>query len=271
MADHSHHHGHSHGHSHGHGHGHHGHSHAPASGHDRAFAIGIALNLGFVVTEAAFGFIADSVALLAGCGAQSVRCAGAGGRVGRSRAGAAGSDRSASLYGLKGTTILAALTNALLLLAALGAIVLACGAAHGGAGAGRGRHRRHRRRDRHRGERRRPLCCSCVVARTISTSVAPSSRYGGRRCGVGGGGHCRARHPVDGRAVDRSDRQHRHRRADLLADLGPAARDRSRCRSARCRGRSITTRCACRCVRLPGVAAGPSRPYLADEQRPRRC
>src|SRR3546814_2637247 len=45
----------------------HGHSHTPAS-FDRAFAIGIALNLGFVAIEAGYGFVADSVALLADAG-----------------------------------------------------------------------------------------------------------------------------------------------------------------------------------------------------------
>src|SRR3546814_3154027 len=44
-----------------------GHSHTPAS-FDRAFAIGIALNLGFVAIEAGYGFVADSVALLADAG-----------------------------------------------------------------------------------------------------------------------------------------------------------------------------------------------------------
>src|SRR3546814_4000196 len=45
----------------------HGHSHTPAS-FDRAFAIGIALNLGFFVIEAGYGFVRDSVALLADAG-----------------------------------------------------------------------------------------------------------------------------------------------------------------------------------------------------------
>src|SRR3546814_1894150 len=45
----------------------HGHSYTPAS-FDRAFAIGIALNLGFVAIEAGYGFVADSVALLADAG-----------------------------------------------------------------------------------------------------------------------------------------------------------------------------------------------------------
>jgi hypothetical protein len=51
-------------------HGHHhgiGHSHAPAS-FGKAFAIGTALNLGFVVVEAIYGVISDSVALLADAG-----------------------------------------------------------------------------------------------------------------------------------------------------------------------------------------------------------
>ena len=52
--DHDHDHGHStHGHNHGHSHGG-GHSHAPAN-FDRAFAIGVALNGGFVVAQVVFG------------------------------------------------------------------------------------------------------------------------------------------------------------------------------------------------------------------------
>ncbi|HEY2133381.1 MAG TPA: cation diffusion facilitator family transporter [Acetobacteraceae bacterium] len=51
------------GHDHGHNHGR-GHSHAPAT-FDRAFAIGVALNGGFVVAQVAFGLIAHSMALLA--------------------------------------------------------------------------------------------------------------------------------------------------------------------------------------------------------------
>ena len=40
------------------------HGHAPAA-YDRAFAIGIALNLGFVAVEAFYGWRAGSLALLA--------------------------------------------------------------------------------------------------------------------------------------------------------------------------------------------------------------
>ncbi|MFZ5793055.1 MAG: cation diffusion facilitator family transporter [Sphingomonas sp.] len=122
MAGHSHSHGHGdhHGHSHGHGHGH---SHAPVAGHDRAFAIGIGLNLAFVVGEAAFGLIAGSVALLADAGHNLSDVLG----LCAAWAAIALGRRAASkrfTYGLKGSTILAALLNALLLLVALGAILL---------------------------------------------------------------------------------------------------------------------------------------------------
>jgi cobalt-zinc-cadmium efflux system protein len=58
MPAHEHHHGHDHQH---HDHGHH---HAPAR-MDAAFAIGAAVNLAFVIAEAAFGLMANSVALVA--------------------------------------------------------------------------------------------------------------------------------------------------------------------------------------------------------------
>jgi len=46
-------------------HHHHGHSHGGGHSFDRAFAIGTALNLGFVVAEVGFGLAANSIALLA--------------------------------------------------------------------------------------------------------------------------------------------------------------------------------------------------------------
>ncbi len=55
-----------HGHAHGHSHGH-GHHHAPAD-FGRAFAIGIALNLGFVIAEVIYGFLANSLSLIADAG-----------------------------------------------------------------------------------------------------------------------------------------------------------------------------------------------------------
>lgn len=53
-----------HGHDHGHGHAH-GHHHAPPADFNRAFAVGTALNLGFVGIEAFYGWKVDSLALLA--------------------------------------------------------------------------------------------------------------------------------------------------------------------------------------------------------------
>jgi cobalt-zinc-cadmium efflux system protein len=127
LAGHHHHahdhggHDHAHGHSHGHGHGH-GHSHAPAA-FDRAFLIGISLNIVFVVVEAGFGFVADSVALLADAGHNLSDVLGLAVAWG----GATLARRAPSkrfTYGYKGSTILAALFNAIFLLVALGAIVL---------------------------------------------------------------------------------------------------------------------------------------------------
>ncbi|HSI18705.1 MAG TPA: cation diffusion facilitator family transporter [Sphingomonas sp.] len=127
MAGHAHHHGHDHGHhGHGHAHGHgHGHGHGPDIGGnlERAFAIGITLNLIFVAAEAGFGFYADSVALLADAGHNLSDVLGLGAAWAAVRLAKAAPSKRFT-YGLKGSTILAALTNALLLLVALGAIVL---------------------------------------------------------------------------------------------------------------------------------------------------
>jgi len=105
------------------GHSHsHSHSHATAS-FGKAFAIGIALNLGFVVVEAVFGFRANSVALLSDAGHNlsdvlGLFVAWGGGAL----ALKASSDRFT--YGLKKASILAALANALFLMVAVGAIGL---------------------------------------------------------------------------------------------------------------------------------------------------
>lgn len=118
-------HGHHH-HGHAHDHAHHGHAHshaAPPDRWDRAFATGIALNLAYVVAEGVAGLAIGSVALLADAGhnlSDVLGLAVAWG--GATLARAAPSKRFT--YGLKGSTILAALANALLLLVALGAIVL---------------------------------------------------------------------------------------------------------------------------------------------------
>jgi cobalt-zinc-cadmium efflux system protein len=120
--DHHHHHPHdAHDHSHGHhGHGHHGHSHAPAS-FGRAFAIGTILNLAFVIVEAAYGIVSDSMALLADAGHNlsdvlSLIVAWIAMSL---------SQRQPTVrftYGLRSSSILAALFNALFLLLVIGGI-----------------------------------------------------------------------------------------------------------------------------------------------------
>ena len=130
MAD-GHHHDHGHGHvhrghvHHGHGHGHHhshaGHSHAPTD-FGRAFAIGIALNLAFVIVEGAYGFWANSMALLADAGHNLSDVLGLIiAWIGFALAKRAPSRRFS--YGLRGATILAALANAIILLIAVAFIV----------------------------------------------------------------------------------------------------------------------------------------------------
>jgi cobalt-zinc-cadmium efflux system protein len=120
--DHDHDHGHAHGHSHGHGHAHgaHGHSHAPKD-FGRAFAIGTALNLGFVLVEAGAGLATQSLALLADAGHNLSDVLGLvlawGAVVLAKRAPTA-----RRTYGLRKGTILASLANAALLLVAVGAI-----------------------------------------------------------------------------------------------------------------------------------------------------
>lgn len=110
------------GHDHaGHDHSSHaGHSHAPAS-FGRAFAIGSALNLAFVGVEALFGLRAHSMALLADAGHNLSDVLGLllawGGAVLAKRGPTA-----KRTYGLRSSTILAAVANAMLLLVAIGAI-----------------------------------------------------------------------------------------------------------------------------------------------------
>jgi cobalt-zinc-cadmium efflux system protein len=111
---------HHHDHDHDHGHGRHGHSHAPAS-FDRAFAVGVVLNTAFVVVEAGFGLLSHSLALLADAGHNLSDVAGlllAWGAVWLARR----QPTATKTYGYGRTTILAALANAVLLSAAVGAI-----------------------------------------------------------------------------------------------------------------------------------------------------
>jgi len=109
------------GHSHSH-HGHDHHHHRPGDDFTRAFAIGIGLNLAFVAIETVFGFVANSMALLADAGHNLSDVLG----LVVAWAGAAMAKKAASprfTYGLKKAPILAALANSLFLLLAVGAIV----------------------------------------------------------------------------------------------------------------------------------------------------
>jgi len=130
MAHDHHHHGHGHDHGdHDHGHHHdHGHSHGLGGHHHhapkdfgRAFAIGVALNAGFVAAEVAAGLWFGSLALLADAGhnlSDVLGLAMAGGAAWLARRAAS----ARRTYGYGKATVLAALANALLLLAACGFI-----------------------------------------------------------------------------------------------------------------------------------------------------
>jgi cobalt-zinc-cadmium efflux system protein len=100
-----------------------GHSHDhSAADFGNAFAIGIVLNLAFVVVEAVYGLVAGSMALLADAGHNLSDVLG----LVLAWAGAALVKRRPNhrfSYGLKKSSILAALLNALLLLVAVGAII----------------------------------------------------------------------------------------------------------------------------------------------------
>ncbi|TPW30433.1 cation diffusion facilitator family transporter [Pararhizobium mangrovi] len=124
--DHHHHGDHDHGHhdhgdhDHGHHHGPGGHVHAPAT-FGKAFAIGITLNIVFVALEAIYGVLGNSMALLADAGHNLSDVLGLvvawvavllGNRPPSGR----------FTYGLRSSSILAALFNAIILLVAVGGI-----------------------------------------------------------------------------------------------------------------------------------------------------
>ncbi len=98
----------------------HTHTHAPKN-FGRAFAIGIALNLAFVIIEAAYGFAANSMALVADAGHNLSDVLG----LAIAWFAAILARRPPSqryTYGLRSSSILAALFNAVFLLVAAGAI-----------------------------------------------------------------------------------------------------------------------------------------------------
>ncbi len=104
-----------------HGEAHHHHHHHGPAGHDRAFAVGVALNVAYVAVEASFGFTAHSLALLADAGHNlgdvlGLLLAWAATWAGRRR------PSGRWTYGFGRSTILVSLVNAVLLLLAVGAI-----------------------------------------------------------------------------------------------------------------------------------------------------
>ncbi len=98
----------------------HDHSHAPAT-FNRAFAIGIALNIAFVAIEAWYGWKVNSLALLADAGHNLSDVAGLVLAWGGTLAGKLRSDAKHT-YGWKRASILAAFFNAMLLLVAMGSL-----------------------------------------------------------------------------------------------------------------------------------------------------
>lgn len=122
MSERPHDHGHQHGHAHA-GHSHAGghHHHAAPTDAGKAFFIAIALNSVFVVVEFGYGFIANSTALMADAGHNLSDVLG----LGLAWAATWLGRRSPSerfTYGLRSSSILAALANAMLLFVACGAI-----------------------------------------------------------------------------------------------------------------------------------------------------
>ena len=103
------------------GHDHSGHSHAAPTNFGQAFIIAIALNTIFVVVEFGYGFVANSTALMAVAGHNLSDVLGL-----ILAWGAAILSKKAPsehyTYGLRSTSILAALANAMFLLVACGAI-----------------------------------------------------------------------------------------------------------------------------------------------------
>ncbi len=97
------------------------HHHHPPIRPNRIFALAVVLNLGFVIAEATFGILADSLALLADAGHNLSDVMG----LLIAWGGSALAQRTASsrhTYGFGRASIIAALANALLLMVAVGAI-----------------------------------------------------------------------------------------------------------------------------------------------------
>jgi cobalt-zinc-cadmium efflux system protein len=113
-------------HDHGPSHDHDAHDHAHAHAHapvsfGKAFAIGITLNLGFVVIEALYGLISNSVSLLADAGHNLSDVLGLG-VAWLASVLARRAPTARFTYGMRGSSILAALFNAVFLLVVIGGL-----------------------------------------------------------------------------------------------------------------------------------------------------
>ncbi len=111
---------HTHDHHHHHGHSHDHHSHGPAN-YNSAFALGITLNFGFVIVEGCYGYFAHSLALFADAGHNLSDvlglCLAWGASVLAKR-----TPSPQFTYGLRNSSIFAAIANAVFLLVAIGGI-----------------------------------------------------------------------------------------------------------------------------------------------------
>jgi len=117
---HNHAHSHSHDHSHGHSHaGHHHHHVSPADVANKAFIAGIILNSAYVVVQAIAGFMTHSMALLSDAGHNLSDVASLALSLMAFRLARVKPTQSFT-YGYKKTTILAALTNAVVLCVTIG-------------------------------------------------------------------------------------------------------------------------------------------------------
>jgi cobalt-zinc-cadmium efflux system protein len=101
----------------------HAHDHGPGPGYGLAFALGLLLNLAFVAVETTYGVIANSVALLADAGHNlsdvlALAIAWSASVLVQRR------PSHRFTYGLRSSSILAALFNAIVLLIAVGAIIV---------------------------------------------------------------------------------------------------------------------------------------------------
>ena len=240
MADHSH----SHADVHAHGHAH------PPRDFGRAFAIGIGLNLAFLAIETVYGFLANSMALLADAGHNLSDVLG----LVVAWAAAVMARRAASprfTYGLKKAPILAALANSLFLLVAIGAIgaeavrrLFHPSPTDGGHGDGR------------RSRRNRDQCRDSADVRARARARHQHRRrllaHGRGRRGFGGGCVCRAGHRVDRPAMGRSGDEPRgrgrhpveqHRPVQRIGvDVARGGSERDRRRSRRGRARAARRR-----------------------------